>query len=1369
MAHGFRKLAIAAVLAAGTTGAGIVGASSTAATEQLAEQARFWEQRNRPEMATESWQRLLSADPGNEEALARLAVLATASGDTDAANRYTARLRAINPNSPYMRDIETGRAVARIDTGALARARALAAENQTAEALAAYRAAFDGDPPSDAYALEYYQVMAADDAQHDRALAGMKRLAAANPANPTYALAVARQQTYRQRTRREGIASLRRLHDTPAVRRDAAAAWRQALIWLEATPADESLFQQYLAVDPDDAEITAARNRLRAQRPDSPQRQRDAAVERAFDRFNAGELTAAEAGFEDVLRGSPRNADALGGLGLVRLRQERYAESDALLQRAMDAQPASAARWREAKRSAAFFARFQTAEAAREDGDLPRALSAYRAAFAEEPAGLDPVLRISWASALMDSGDLEAAERELRRALAARPDHPDALRALAQLLVRTGRTAEAEQIAARGPAEVQAAIAPARADALRQRAAESEARGDRAAAKRDLREAIALSPNNPWVRLDLARILRAEGDGLEADALLDGLRLTHPDLPEVAMAQAFALADAERWLDVLYELEQMPQRNRTRDARTLQRQAWINYQVQRAGIAAERDDLETAYGAMAAADRAAGDDAEFLSTLAGGWAGLGDPARALSYMRRSFEGRPASIDQRLQYAGLLLELGQDAEFEGTADLLLRQRLTPDQGRSLEGLIVGYRIKLADQARERGDLASAYAMLREVVQRRPQEARVQMALARIFDAAGDHAQAMAIYDGILQREPDNLDVIYGAANAALGSGDIPLAEQRVNAARRAAPDAPEADEFAARLAELRGNSGLALRHYEQAARKRQRMQPQAQVARAPQLQLLSGDEAYAPLLPRPVAEHAMAWDAPLPQRAMRPRPSSFDSPVPPSVGPDPFGPSATIGGLRMTPETSSRRPDPTQRSAPAASSAPAVRLRADERLGPAPNTQRQTGASTARSREPRAAAPATTPTPATSTALARGGASAATPSDSETLTRLRAQTSGWTGGAMHSRVRDGESGLSRLINIEVPIEVRSTATPSGSFGLRLVPVYADAGNVSGQQLLRFGTLSLINGGETSRSQSESGLAIGLGYHVGSFSADIGTTPLGFEEERVTGGLRWAPNAGPWRMAFDLSRRPIADSLLSYSGVRDPLTGVAWGGINRSRARADIAYDLGNFGVYGNLGFAYYDGRNTDDNSAGELGGGAYVRAWQTGSSVLTYGVNVTTFFYDKNRRYFSFGHGGYFSPQFFLGLAVPVELSGTWGALTYRVNAAIGLQTFREDGAALFPNNPNLQAELEDIILADPDTDLVAGYADNRQSGLGYALGGALEYQLAPRLFLGGTLGTDNARDFTEFHFSGFLRYYFNNQPFMPDAPRPLPAHFNFGG
>lgn len=1295
MDHGFRSLALIVAAAAMSVSALAAGND---AVERLAEQARFWEQRNRPELARDGWQRLLATDPRHHEALARLAMLAYAADDTATGDSYTARLRSIDPQSPWLRQIDNVTAVARIDEAALERARALAGTRRTSDALAAYRSAFGGStPPTPALAVEYYQVMAGDESRFDEALAGIDALIAAHPGSVDYELIAARLRSYQQDSRRQAIDALARLQEHASIREPARAAWRQALIWLDARPTDLPRYERYLRIAGDDREVRQRADGLRERRPDPAQRQRDAEIALAFARFEAGDISTAETAFETLAQRLPRNADVLGGLGLVRLRQSRHTEADILLRQAMSARPAEAGRWRSAQRTAAFFSRFNNAQQMRQQGNLIRALDYYRAAFAEPPAELDPSLRVPYADALIEAGQLDTAEAQLRLGLRERPNDTDMLRSLAGLLMRAGRTEEAERVARQGPEEVRAIIAPAQAENLRQQAAASLARGDVATARNQLQQAIALAPGNPWIRLDLARLLRTAGELREADGLLDSLRQTHGDLPGISLAQAYIDVEAGRWLDALYELERLPPQERDDDARALQRRAWLNYQIERARIAAAQGDHETAWTAMSAADREADPKGADLPILAGGWAALGDPARALAYMRRSFEGRPTDVGQRIQYAALLLELGQDAEFESNAELLVGQPMTPHQARTLEDLIVGYRITLADRARERGDLAGAYAALREVVQRRPGDVPVQMALARIFSTAGDYRQALALYDAVLSREPERIDALYGAADAALASGDPQLAEKRVDAARRAAPRAAEADEFAARLAEVRGQRGRALRYYEAAARKRGRGDPAATAPKPPRLQLLSEDALGLPMTPR--------WsdgvpDAPPPTQPLRPRPSAFEVSTAPAGG---------GVGFPTTPGIIAEAPRGGELSSP----------------------------------PPRAL--------------------------SQRTSDLRADVSGWFGGAVHARVRDGEAGLSRLHNVEAPIALYSAETEGGRFGLRVVPVYADAGTVSGDRRFRFGALPLINGGAGSHTMTGSGVAASLVYSVGSFTADVGTTPLGFQDERITGGLRWAPAIGPWRLALDISRRPVADSLLSYSGLEDPYLRLNWGAINRSRARIDVAYDLGAWGIYGNFGFSHYDGRNTDDNSAGEVGAGFYSRAWRGENTTLTWGLNLTSFFYDKNRRYFSFGHGGYFSPQFFLGVTVPIELAGRHGDLSYRLHAALGLQTFREDGAPLFPHHPVLQNEIENLILAGVNPQLIGGYADNKSSGLGYAFGAELEYRLTPRLYLGGLASTDNARDFTEYHFSGFLRWYFNDQRGVPELPRPMAGHFNAGG
>ena len=1265
---------------------------------QLVEQARFWEARDAEQRASEAWQRVLAADPDNEEALGRLAALRVTAGERGEAEALAERLRARNPDSRWLQTYREARLNAEVDREALRRARELAGTDRPEEALEAYRRAFDGEtPPPGTLAREYFEVMGGMPERRAEAIEGLRDQENRHPEDPRYTLARARVQSYQAATRRAALdtfESLQRRTDPPE---GLKAAWRQTLLWLDAEPADMPRYERYLAQHAPDAEVAQRRAALADRLPGSPRARRDAAVQEAFAELDAGDVGAAESTFSALRRQSPRSAEAAGGLGLVRLRQERFAEASELLDEAMRLQPATAGRWESAARSARFFQNFEQAQSAEAEGEDELALAAYERAFSAPPAGLDPALRLPYAELLLRQGRIAEAESLTRQVRQARPESGNAVALLVRILIQRGEIAEAEALAKDAPPEARAALAPARARALRERAGEANAAGDRERAKAMLREAIALAPDSPWPRLDLARILREEGQQREADRLLDSLASTHPELEAVRLAQAYALADAERWGEVLEILEALPAAQRDREAEALQRRAWIRYQIERARLAREAGDYALAFRAMSEADAAASNEARFAGVLAGGWAELGDPARALAYLRRAFADAPDDIGQRLQYAGLLLEMGHYAEFEAQAEHLLEQDLNTAQSAQLEELIIGFRIAMADRERQEGELDAAYSLLRDVVRRRPREPRVQMALARVFEAGGDHAEALAIYDNLVARlENPEPELLRARINALLAAGHLDPAERALRELETEGKDDPELYELRARLADARGNEGLALRHYQRARSLRAR-EPEGRASlQPPQLAIIEQVRRNERLTPRPVRDAMQERSPEAPEQVLRPRPGAFAEPV-----------------------------APAQREARSAGAA-----RASE------------GAS--------------------------GSAGEATARRIDTLS---GRTSGWAAGGFHSRVRDGEAGLSRLFNLEVPMELYSAATRLGRFGLRVTPVLVDSGDITGPRRLRFGTLALIDGGDTDLDldQSDSGIAVGLRYAMGSFRADVGSTPLGFAEERLVGGIRWAPSFGPWQIEMALSRRAVSDSVLSYAGTRDPLTGLSFGGVNRTGARVDIAYEFGDYGVYGNAGFRGYDGRNTDDNSAFEIGAGAYARALRSRAMELTYGLNITSFFYDKNRRFFTLGHGGYFSPQSFVSVGVPVSLEGRYHELVWRLHGAVGLQAFNEDGAAYYPNNPGLQAQLEERIALDPESDLVAGYSDNSQSGLGYAFGAAAEYRLNRHFFAGGRLATDNARDFNEYQFAAFLRYYFNAQPELPASPRGLPSHYEGSG
>jgi hypothetical protein len=117
-------------------------------------------------------------------------------------------------------------------------------------------------------------------------------------------------------------------------------------------------------------------------------------------------------------------------------------------------------------------------------------------------------------------------------------------------------------------------------------------------------------------------------------------------------------------------------------------------------------------------------------------------------------------------------------------------------------------------------------------------------------------------------------------------------------------------------------------------------------------------------------------------------------------------------------------------------------------------------------------------------------------------------------------------------------------------------------------------------------------------------------------------------------------------------------MGWRHIER-RTCLDLGWDDGTSGVYVNYAFQYYEGTNVASNTAEKGGGGFYTRLFQDGNTTLTAGVNTTLMHYNKNLSYFTYGQGGYFSPQQYMILNLPVEYMGRNGRspMTSRVRSA----------------------------------------------------------------------------------------------------------------
>ncbi len=1346
------------------------GWAASAATAQLEEQARYWEQKGRYDLARQTWLKLQRIEPDSATALAGLATAEVRSGRPDAARQYLEGLRALQPNHPELRRVEAMLAAgpqAFEPGGEVSRARELAQQGKYDSSVAEYRKVFGGAAPDERYALEYWQTLAGAEGGWSEARTGLEGLVKKRPANADYKLALAQHLTYRESTRRQGLEMLQRLAVDGGASQPVQPSWRQALMWMGGDRSDEKYFEAYLNRYGDDTQVSnrlaqAREGRVRAAQGAAPSRPRidvrGRELKRAWALYNNNQTEEAEQAFKGLLARNRNDAEAMSGIGIIRLRQERYADARQILERASRISPRRAHKWRTAESTARFWEGVREAEALRANGDIYSAEQRLRRAIKASPqvAGGEPTILVTLADLRMEQGYASEAEKIYRKVLDVQPNNADAARGLMGAMAKNGRTSEALAYYRQLPEGVREAIGPVssyEALALRQQAAEARAIGDDSGAEQLLKQALSIDPQGTWPRLDLAVMYLQQNRRSEARSLVDGLPVSGPLKGEGAYIRALIAGEDQSWFDALMWLEQVPEAERNAEMAATQRNMWVRYQTERAAVFARQGYEAKAIELLAQVEPYATSPG-LVGSAAFAYVEANQQGRGLYLLRQAIaQSKPAHPDLLNSYAGLLLKLGQYTEFDMVLDQLAgRQDLDIDQRGALIEMRVAQRLRQADAVREDGNIARAYDLLEPALRANPRDPRLVMALARLYDEAGEHDRSVSLYRYALELDPQNLDAYQGAIQANLAVGNEALADDMLSDALQIAPNSSRLHVLAGRIAKARGQDGRALRLFKEAlalgpgsdgapgtgALRLQYLDShlmpvhsfradldslKAGVARARYASTANGVGAAGRLIKVAGMDTRMATNPTASPRLPTLYPPGYKPPVSADAAPI-HGPA-----LKMDAPSSFNPPEGNR----------PLMLRQDPVL---------------RSRDYAYDRPAVPTTPVDE--LLRE------------IAELSDKRQPWAGVGFGLRSRDGRSGLDRLDDVEMPIEISLPGGDSGRMNFRLVPVYLDAGAISGPQAPLFGTLALSDTTGLNIAQDDSGFAIGASYEVGDLHVDVGTSPLGFQLPVFVGGLRWSPQIGNWAFGAEISRRSVTDSLLSYAGSQDPLSGAEFGGVTATGGRVDLAYDYGKAGLYGTGGFHVYKGENVSDNHRSNIGGGAFFHVLQTTNSRVTAGVDLTAFFFDENLRHFTLGHGGYFSPQHYVSLSVPVSWTGGHKRFSWKAYGSIGLQTFREDGASLFPGNAGLQADVEQFAIDNPDPVIATGYAGQSSTGTGMTFGGRMEYLVAPNLVLGGSASFDNASDYDETRALVFLRWTYEGRNAVRVPPEPVLPYADYG-
>uniref|UniRef100_UPI003C7AE6A6 cellulose synthase subunit BcsC-related outer membrane protein n=1 Tax=Roseococcus sp. YIM B11640 TaxID=3133973 RepID=UPI003C7AE6A6 len=295
----------------------------------------------------------------------------------------------------------------------------------------------------------------------------------------------------------------------------------------------------------------------------------------------------------------------------------------------------------------------------------------------------------------------------------------------------------------------------------------------------------------------------------------------------------------------------------------------------------------------------------------------------------------------------------------------------------------------------------------------------------------------------------------------------------------------------------------------------------------------------------------------------------------------------------------------------------------------------------------------------------------------------------------------------------------------------------------------------------------GYALRLTYMRNNFRADIGSTPMGFANPTVVGGAEVVPRINEqWRVRLTFERRAVTDSLLSYAGLREKDWVTNWGGVVRTGGRVQLEYiPTGRWGAFAGVAAYTVQGQNVKTNSQIDASVGAYYSVLRQPHQNLTLAVGAFYTGYDRNLSGFTFGQGGYFSPQQSVVGQVQADYRAQWGDWSFRTIGSVGYQSYRAASSAAFPTNGAMQSQLE--ALAQIDNTINTRVSAVHSSGITGGIFANLEYAINPNLRVGGAARYVRVGDYEDTTGFLYLRWRLDRprsdlRPFYEGARYPIP-------
>jgi thioredoxin-like negative regulator of GroEL len=352
-------------------------------------------------------------------------------------------------------------------------------------------------------------------------------------------------------------------------------------------------------------------------------------------------------------------------------------------------------------------------------------------------------------------------------------------------------------------------------------------------------------------------------------------------------------------------------------------------------------------------------------------------------------------------------------------------------------------------------------------------------------------------------------------------------------------------------------------------------------------------------------------------------------------------------------------------------------------------------------------------------------------------------------------KSGQAGLGYLSAEETPVAIYIPYKESNrsTFVIKASQVTLNSGDVA-PSITSFGTnLHTTWPSTTPYLVQAQGTSLSVGYQSDSLFADLGVSPQGFKTNNTVGGIRWGMELGRGaNLSAEISRRSVAESVVSFAGAADNLTNRVWGGVNKTGMQLGLYSPLmGDFALYTGLGYYNYAGTNVADNASNSQSASLIYSLLNSDSQAVSLSARLSRASFQQNQNWFTFGHGGYYSPKSDVSFGIPFHWAGKTGKLGYEFNVIGSIANTEETSSPIYPTEPALGAGMY------PATTITSKFS----RGVDWTI----EYQLESQLTIGNRLSYNDAtNNFQQRSALIYLRYDFDKKGsklyFPPNPIKP---------